>query len=255
MDDRDIFLSKAERYLLELINQAGANLGQQRVPEAIISAIAEQIFGRYVYQRSIKDLKKRGHLVEVIGGGYKVAPGLLDNPRLCVAGDDVDQVSTEQLRHLCKPNRTQPAHGFQQTDLEPEKKETGVAPRRYRTVVTKTPRILSLEERQKKSHTVVHWEKIAWQIAAELCFFAPLMKERLTFFVIIEVAHELGHKTVNGGTLIRHMIEKGPLIANHDGTWCLTDIGKHQTRSPDQTQKLSQAQRLAILEKIQALGK
>lgn len=256
MSDNNIFLSKAERYFLELVNRVGTILGQRRVPEVIISALAEQIFGRHVYQNSIRILKSRGHLVAVIGGGYKVVCGLLDNPRLRVTGEDVDQISDEQLRHLCNLHLAQPDRGLLQIDLYLKKAEGSVASRRRRTGVANTPNMSPPQRKKPRAFFHFRWDKIVWQIAAELCSFAPLVEEqRIPLWLIVEVAHELGHKTIIPGTLIRHMIEKGPLIANHDGTWCLTDIGKHQTRSSDQDQKLSQAQRLAILEKVQAQKK
>jgi|GEM_PF-6529397 len=249
MDDRSIFLSKSERYLLELVNQICTILGHQRAPETIVSVLAERIFDHYIYQRSIKSLESRGHLVKMVDG-YKVAHGLLDNPRLRVNGEAVDQISPEQLRRLCGLYQEQPDRNFSQTDFGSE--EDGVAPRRHRTEVANTQDSLPPRERKPKSFFHFRWDKIVWQIAAELCSFAPLMEEqKLTLWLIVEVAHELGHKTIIPGTLIKHLIEKGPLIANHDGTWCLTDIGKHQTRSSDQTQKLSREQRLAILQKMQ----
>lgn len=223
MDDQSIFLSKSEHHFLVLIGQARGILGR-RVPETIVSVIAEQIFGRS-FKRAIKNLENHGHLVNT-ADGYRVAHGLLKNPQVRIGGCEIELIGATQLQRLCNLYNQQPDRELKTSDLYEE--DTG--------------------------RPLVHWKDVVWQVAAELRYFVPLVKdEELTFWIINKVALGLGHKSIDTRELIRHMIEEMALATNHDKTWRLLDPEVGRIRSSNPAKKLSNDQRRAILQEIPAL--
>lgn len=246
MDDRLIFLSKSEHYFLKLVNQAGDIL-KRPVPESIVLVLAERIFG-HLFQRALLNLKKSKRLVKTTNG-YRVTPGLLDNfSQLRIRGEEVEKIDKERLRHLCELYRAQPNRDFALTDLDHE--NSAVLPL-FRNEVVSTRRLPSTKKTGSKIHPSIPWQDAVWQVAAELRFFVQfLLGQKIPAWIIADVAHDLGHKKIDDQNLINHMIDEGALADYHDGTWGLTDLVDKHTRSSDPTKKLSNEQRLVILEKM-----